>query len=231
MTKSIIQHQDGDLFMRQRVQDGYINLNDIAKSNDKRLDKWLANKSTQDLFSEFEKQQLNTPNLGQLNQAILTQRGREGSTWAHPQIAIQFAQWCSPAFALWCSRIIIEYMTNGAGNPLWHVERERIKNSNEMMRDAIKAYVDRHGDELSKNRKKFIYNNVNDKIGIALVGCCPAKFRRLKQANCFRDALDKTQLAQLEQLERLVARLIDKAEMCPLEAVNNAKERLLIGED
>lgn len=229
MSKSIVQHQDGDLKMRQRIADGYINLNDIAKSTNKRVDKWLDNKSTKELLLLFE-EQTDTPNSGERNRAIISTKGGVGggSTWAHPEIAIQFAQWCSPAFALWCSRIIFNYMTNGAGNPLWHVERQKIKDSNEIMRDAIAAYVDRHVDELSDNRKKFIYNNVNDKIAIALVGCRPAKFRRDKGANCFRDALNKDQLRDLELLESVVTRLIEQKDMCPLEAVDNAKERLML---
>ena len=230
MPKSIVQHQDGELSMRQRIEDGYINLNDIAKSTGKRVDKWLDNKSTQELFLEFEKQQTDTPNSGYRNRAIISTKGGAGggSTWAHPQIAIQFAQWCSPAFALWCSKIIIDYMTCGAGNPLWHQSRQAIKNSNDLMRDVIKAYVDRHSEELSDNRKKWIFNNVNDKLAIALVGCRPAKFRRDKKANCFRDALDKNQLESLEQLEKLVTRLIQQADMCPLLAVEDAASRLML---
>ena len=60
------------------------------------------------------------------------------------------------------------------------------------------------------------------KLAIALVGCRPAKFRRDRKANCFRDALDKDQLEQLEQLEKLVARLIEQTDMCPLAAVEDA---------
>lgn len=228
MPKSIVQHQDGDLRMRQRIIDGYINLNDIAKSTGKRVDVWLRISRTKELLVEFEKQQLNTTSMCSLNQAILTTRGREGSTWAHPDIAIQFAQWCSPAFALWCSRIIREYMVNGAGNPLWHVQRQKIKDSNEIMRDAIAAYVQRHESELSENRKKFVYNNVNDKIAIALVGCRPAKFKRDRNANTFRDALSKDELNNLEQLEMLVTKLIEQTDLCPLEAVPEAANRLLL---
>lgn len=39
-----------------------------------------------------------------------------GGTFAHPDIAIQFAQWCSPAFALWVSRQIRHLLTYGEVN-------------------------------------------------------------------------------------------------------------------
>lgn len=113
-------------------------------------------------------------------------------------------------------------------NPGWLESREQIKESNELLRDAIAAYVQRHSDELSDNRKRFIYNNVNDKLAIALVGCRPAKFKRDRKANTFRDALTKDELKNLEQLEMLVTKLIEQTDLCPLEAVPEAANRLLL---
>ena len=110
----------------------------------------------------------------------------------------------------------------------WQENRASLKGSNQKLRDAIAAYVDRHSEELSENRKKFIYNNVNDKLAIAIAGCRPAKFRREKNTNTFRDALDKEQLKNLELMESVVIRLIEQKDMCPLEAVDNAKERLML---
>ena len=40
---------------------------------------------------------------------------------AHPDIAIQFAQWCSPKFALWVSRQIRHLLEHGEVN-LNHTE-------------------------------------------------------------------------------------------------------------
>jgi hypothetical protein len=44
-----------------------------------------------------------------------------GGLYVHPDIAIQFAQWCSPAFALWVSRQIRHLMTYGEVN-IHHTE-------------------------------------------------------------------------------------------------------------
>ena len=247
MSKSIVQHKDGDLIMRQRIEDGYINLNDIAKSTGKRLDKWLANKTTQGLFLEFEKQQTDTPNSGYRNRAIISTKGGAGggSTWAHPQIAIQFAQWCSPAFALWCSRIIIDYMTYGAGNPLWQENRKQLKDSNARLGAVVKAYVTRHVEKLSDNKKRWMYKDVNDKLAIAIIGCNVAKFKRINNTNSFRDALNKDQLRNLELLELVVIKLIEQQDVnrargahrrceatsnrhTSIDAVENAKERLML---
>jgi hypothetical protein len=95
------------------------------------------------------------------------------------------------------------------------------------LREAIAAYVDRHKDELSENRQKWIYNNVNDKLCKAIVGCNVSKFKRTKYATSFRDALSKEELKTLEDLEMLATKLIDR-DVSPFEAIADAKERLLL---
>ncbi|MEG3878848.1 KilA-N domain-containing protein [Microcoleus sp. herbarium7] len=42
-------------------------------------------------------------------------------TFAHPDIAIQFAQWCSPSFALWVSRQVRHLLAYGEVN-IHHTE-------------------------------------------------------------------------------------------------------------
>ena len=121
----------------------------------------------------------------------------------------------------------LEMMKNQA-EPQWQENRASLKGSNQKLRDAIKAYVDLHSEELSDNRKKFIYNNVNDKISIAIVGYRPAKYRKQKNTNTFRDALNKEQLKDLELIESVVIRSIERKDMCPLKAVENAQETLML---
>ena len=89
----------------------YVNLNDIAKPFGKRVDNWMRLKSTTSLLSEFSED----PSYGGAP-AFRSKEGRGGGTWVHPDIAIQFAQWCSPGFALWVSRQIRYLMTYGEVN-------------------------------------------------------------------------------------------------------------------
>lgn len=118
-----------------QAKDGYINLNQMAKAAGKRIDNWLRLQSTKKLIQEFNSQipssdlrekppvtssdlrerfPVTSSNLRGESPALITmisgikgQRGG-GGTWAHPDIAIQFAQWCSPAFALQVSRWVRE---------------------------------------------------------------------------------------------------------------------------
>lgn len=78
--------------------DGWINATDIASREGRRIDKWLINQETKDYIDALERH-LNTPKKGYLIQA---QRGRGGGTWLHPKLAVAFARWISPDFAVWC---------------------------------------------------------------------------------------------------------------------------------
>ena len=44
---------------------------------------------------------------------IIKQGGTEQGTWASQDIALEFARWCSPKFAVWCNQQIKELLTKG----------------------------------------------------------------------------------------------------------------------
>lgn len=50
------------------------------------------------------------------NPPVIAKEGRGGGTFAHPDIAIAFAQWCNPKFQLWVSRQIRHLLTYGEVN-------------------------------------------------------------------------------------------------------------------
>ncbi len=116
---TLIQHLYQGIAIDQRDSDGYINLNQMADATCRRIDKWLDNQSTKDLIAEFEAQ--TTPNSGEFMSALLTIEGRTGGTWAHPHIAIQFAQWCSPSFALQVSSWVFEWLTADKRPDQWEL--------------------------------------------------------------------------------------------------------------
>jgi len=112
----------------------YCNLGDIAKTFGKRVEDWRRLRGTKKLIEAFEKD----PSYNGAP-AIVVVRGQvsgaksdhadppkpywlrgldtgHGGTWAHPDIAIQFAQWCSPEFALWVSRQVRHLLTYGEVN-------------------------------------------------------------------------------------------------------------------
>jgi hypothetical protein len=106
-----IKHDYNGITINQRPEDGYINLNEMAQATSKRVDNWLQNKSTQELIAEFNLE----PSLNSRKATALitdpTNAKFGGGTWAHPDIAIQFAQWCSPSFAIQVSRWVREWFS------------------------------------------------------------------------------------------------------------------------
>lgn len=132
---AVARHQLGTVdFLRSGA---YVNLNDLAKPFGKRLDNWMRLKSTKELIEAFEqdpaygkaKPIYAVKGLADLPSHLrygLRNAGPEGTsgyggTLAHPDIGIVFAQWCSPAFALWVSRQIRHLLTYGEVN-LHHTE-------------------------------------------------------------------------------------------------------------
>ncbi|MFM7888066.1 MAG: KilA-N domain-containing protein, partial [Pseudanabaena sp.] len=119
-----IKHDYKGITINQQSQDGYINLNQMAEASGKLIHNWLQNKSTKELFAEFYRQQSTTWNSDSttwnsmqsnsdtvhLVPALITYEGNNGGTWAHPDIALQFAQWCSAAFALQVSRWVRDWI-------------------------------------------------------------------------------------------------------------------------
>jgi hypothetical protein len=110
----------------------YTNLNDIAKPFGKRVDNWMRLKTTKELIEHFNQERsyngvtpiyavkgfsdLPSHLRDALESTADEEFKRHGGTFAHPDIAIQFAQWCSPGFALWVSRQIRHLLTYGEVN-------------------------------------------------------------------------------------------------------------------
>ncbi|MGL4932137.1 MAG: KilA-N domain-containing protein [Aeromonas sp.] len=109
---------------------GFVNLNNIANMFGKRIDNWKRLQSTKEILEEFDRTAAYggaKPFLtvvGYANQASSILRKLDLSesqpiqqgTWAHPDIAIEFARWCSPKFALWCNRQIRHLLEYGEVN-------------------------------------------------------------------------------------------------------------------
>jgi hypothetical protein len=108
---TLIQHLYQGIAIDQRDSDGYINLNQMAEATGSRVDNWARLDATQELIVEFERE--HPSDLRDAPALIANKTNVEfgGGTWAHPDIAIQFAQWCSPSFALQVSRWVREWLT------------------------------------------------------------------------------------------------------------------------
>ena len=87
-----------------------VNATEMAKSFDKRPAKWLELPSTKEFLSTLTDVRKSDFAL------IQTEKGGingGGGTWMHEDVALEFARWLSPAFAIWCNDRIKELLRYG----------------------------------------------------------------------------------------------------------------------
>lgn len=89
----------------------YINATEMAKpfGESKKPTFWLRCQSTNEFLQELtELRKCNSADL-----QVVVRGGVNQGTWFHKDVAIEFARWLSPKFAIWCNDKIEELMTKG----------------------------------------------------------------------------------------------------------------------
>lgn len=70
---------------------------------------WLNNQYTNDFLEEMSKLR----NLSLADLVIVRRGGNNPGTWMYEDVALEFARWLSPSFAIWCNDRIKELFSNG----------------------------------------------------------------------------------------------------------------------
>lgn len=98
--------------VEQRTKDGYFNSTELLKSwnlansSNKELKDYLSNKATQ----EFIKALCEEENLNGDKSPYLATRGKNGGTWMHPLLFIDFAMWLNPTFKVKVLKFVSDQM-------------------------------------------------------------------------------------------------------------------------
>lgn len=87
-----------------------VNATQMAKPFGKLAKDWLSNKSTKEFLSTLSA--VRTIPLTGLVEIKQGGNGEQG-TWLHEDVALEFARWLSPAFAIWCNDRIKEILKYG----------------------------------------------------------------------------------------------------------------------
>lgn len=238
MTKRKIKVQSKEIMLFSQNKEDYISLTDIAKYQDPDrtdyiIQNWMRNKDTVEFLGLWEK--INNPKFkpiefdgfwksAGLNSFTLTPKkwiqgvsaigiisksGRGGGTYAHQDIAFEFASWISAEFKLY---LIIEFqrlkeLELEKEKLGWNAKRHLASVNYKIHTDAIKKYIIPH--KLS-GAKKFVYASEADLLNIALFGMTAAEWKKAnpdKEGN-IRDHAHVTQLVCLANLENLNALFI-----------------------
>ena len=87
--------------------DGYLHATQIAKHFGKLPKDYLKTEQTREYIAALADNCVRRKILTDKNQlVIIKQGGMEQGTWLHPKLAIHFARWLDPRFAVWCDEQI-----------------------------------------------------------------------------------------------------------------------------
>lgn len=112
ITNQIMKRQLGRFSVQQRTKDGYFNATHLLKSwnedkgTKKELKDYLSNQATQ----EFVKALCEEENLNGGKSPYLATRGKNGGTWMHPLMFIDFAMWINAAFKVKVLKFVSDQM-------------------------------------------------------------------------------------------------------------------------
>lgn len=149
-------------------------------------------------------------------------------TFAHPDIALEFASWIDPAFKLYLIKEFERLKHNETYQERieWSVRRSLSKTNYRIHTDSIKENI---VPTLTDKQKLFIYANEADVINVALFGMTAKEWKENnpdKEGN-IRDYTDILHLVVLSNLEVLNASMIENniSQKDRLEQLNKTARR------
>ncbi|MCA1758535.1 MAG: KilA-N domain-containing protein [Bacteroidales bacterium] len=229
------------MFVFENHKQDFISLTDIARYRDLArsdyiLQNWLRNRSTIEFIGLWE--QFNNPEFNSIEfdgiknmagsnsfsltpkrwiestnaRGIISKTGRYGGTFAHKDIAFEFASWLSAEFKFY---LIKEFqrLKEDENNRLqleWNLQRTLSKVNYRIHTDAIRENL--IPPEVTKQQQNFIYASEADMLNVALFGLTAKDWREQnpdKKGNV-RDYATLEQLVVLTNLESLNAVLIEQ---------------------
>ena len=243
MSKTKLNINELEIVLYKQNEEEYISLTDMAKFCDSErtnyiIQNWMRTRSTIEFIGLWE--QLNNPNFKSIefdafkNESglnsftltpkrwieatkaigIISKAGRYGGTYAHKDIAFEFASWISPTFKLY---LITEYqrlkeVENNQYNIEWNVKRILSKTNYHIQTDAVKNFILPNKD-YEKDKEWLLYAEEADLLNVALFNCTAKDWREansdlVKKSMNIRDVASINELAILSNLETLNAQMI-----------------------
>ena len=223
----------------------YISLTDIARYRNKddprfAIQNWMRNRNTLEFLGLWES--LHNPSFNRvqfdtfrieagLNRfvmtpskwietteaiGIVTKAGRYGGgTYAHSDIAMEFASWISSEFKLYLMKDYrrLKYDENSRLSLSWNLNREISKINYRVHTDAIQQNL--LPPDLTKEQQSCVYADEADILNVALFGMSAAQWRAQNPGRTgnIRDYATIQQLLVLANMESYNALLIDQK--CP----------------
>ena len=235
MSMAKIQVKDISVSVVKVNNDDYISLTDMLKAKDGEFffSNWLRNRNTVEFLGIWEK--LNNPNfncaefdmiksMAGLNSyrlsvkewmqktnaiGIVSKAGRYGGTYAHKDIAFEFAMWISPEFKVYLIREFQRLKEQEQAQIGWSAKRELSKINYHIHTDAIKNNL--IPKEITPAQASIIYANEADVLNVAMFGMTAKQWREANPElkGNIRDYATVNELICLSNMENLNAVFID----------------------
>lgn len=235
--KNTIKVMGADVAVLSQKQEDTICLTDIAKFKnpdhpDDVIRNWLRSRNTVEFLGIWER--LNNPNFNPvefdgirmqtgLNSFVLTPKqwiektgavgltskaGRYGGTYAHKDIAFEFASWVSVEFKLYLIKEFQRLKDEELKQLGWDIRRNLAKINYRIHTDAIKENL--IPPVLSARQMNLVYATEADVLNMALFGMTAKDWRDKNpgRKGNIRDEADVSQLVCLSNLENLNALFI-----------------------
>ena len=215
----------------------YISLTDMVRNIENGLaliEKWLRNKNTIEFLGIWESMynpNFNSPefegikNAAGLNRFILSVKqwvektnsrgiiakaGRYGGTYAHKDIAFEFATWVSPQFKLYLIQEFERMKTDEQKLLGWSAKRELSKINYRIHTDAIKQNL--IPEKVTAAQASIIYAEEADVLNVAMFGQTAKQWREAhpEMKGNIRDYASINELICLANMENINAVLIDE---------------------
>ena len=161
--------------------DGWFNATQAAAKWGRRVDVWLKTKETREYIAALCEISNTTEKW-----YLKTKRGEGGGTWLHPKLAVRFAQWLDPRFAVWCDAQIDGLIR---GKDDWRKLRHASASSFKVANDILKLVREANG----KDTETHHFTNEARLINWALTG----QFKSVDRDLC--SAADLDLLAHLQE--------------------------------
>ena len=214
----------------------YISLTDMMRSKDGEFffHNWLRNRNTVEFLGTWEKvfnPEFNSAEFDIIKSkaglnnfrlsskewtekthaiGIVSKAGRYGGTYAHKDIAFEFAMWISPEFKVYLIREFQRLKEEEQKLIGWTAKRELSKVNYRIHTDAIKQNL--IPAEVSEKQISFIYANEADVLNVALFGMTAKEWRDANPElkGNIRDYATINQLICLSNMESLNAIFINE---------------------
>ena len=233
MAKIIV--KDTEVSIVKVDEQDYISLTDMLKAKDGEFffSNWLRNRNTVEFLGIWE--QLNNSKFNCVefdiikSQAglnsyrlsvkewmektkaigIISKAGRYGGTYAHKDIAFEFAMWISPEFKVYLIREFQRLKSEEQKQLGWSAKRELSKINYRIHTDAIKQHL--IPEEVTSQQASIIYAEEADVLNVAMFGKTAKQWRDENPdlKGNIRDYASINELICLSNMENLNAVFID----------------------